>query len=200
MKLSSFMLMIGTSFLATICSPEDEPAQTFRVDTENIITVEGNQSNFNLNDAIVISTDISNSQVDTSGNSFLLSSLFYDDTLNESFLQHTLVLYRENGFGTLSEIAITNDDIQSLVGETETNNEFITTRSYYDSATDSFRSQYSITLREAGTYYLSHTRLNFSDLSKIFITGGIFELGFVEITTCIQNSNGDCAYAFEVTE
>ncbi len=201
MKPLYFIFVLAFSLCATLCCPEEEDfANTFVIENENLIRIEDNTDTFNLNDQITIITEIPNSQTDVNGNTVLLSNLFYNDVLNESFFQHSLTLYRQTGFGTLSEISVLEEDIQNNIGETLTNNSFIITRSFYDATTDSFISSYSITLRETGTFYLSDNRLAINDFRGIFLTGGIYELGFADIKTSIQNANMENAYEFTVTE
>jgi hypothetical protein len=124
--------------------------------------------------------------------------LFYDDILYTSFLQHNLVLYKETGFGTLSPITVTLDDIENIEGLTEVNGNFMQIRSYYDSNTNTFISEFSITLKESGTFFISDNRFGLNDYRGIFITGGVLELGFAQIKSPIQNANEDGGYRFTV--
>ena len=193
--------MITFSLCASLCCPEDDiPAQEFFIENDNLISVENNSNSFSLNDQFTIETVIANNQIDTGGNAIAISDLFYSDILNDSFLQHSLILYRETGFGTLSPISILEEDVQTSTGTTDVSNEFITVRSYYDAMTNSFRSKFSITLKESGTFFLSDNRFGFNDFRGITISGGIFELGFVQINTSINNANTDGAFEITVIE
>ncbi len=202
MKSLSLSTMLLFSLCATLCCPEDDitPANTFSIQNENLISVEGNFSTFNLNDKITIQTEIPNNQVDLNGNPIDLKDLFYPDILENAFLEHSITLFKETGFGTLSEIIVSNSDIENITGTTEVNSEFINVINVYDSDSDSFKSTFSITLKETGTFFLSDKRFGFDDFSGIRISGGVFELGFVEINTSIQNSNAEGAYEFIVNE
>jgi len=191
--------MLSFSLCASLCCPgEDEPGADFSVENSDLTSIENNLNTFNLNDEITINTVIDNEQITIDNQSINLSELFYNDILNESFLQHTLTLYKETGFGTLSEIAITNQDIESVEGIVENFGNIIQIRNVYDSDTNTFRSQFSITLKETGTYYLSGNRFNIEEFRPISISGGIFELGFVTITTSILNAEENGGYKFVV--
>lgn len=199
MKPFSFLIMLSFSLCASLCCPgEDEPGANFTVENSNLISIENNTNTFSLNDQIIINTIITEEQITINDESINLSDLFYNDTLNDSFLQHSLTLYKETGFGTLSTIEVTNDNIEISEGIADSFNDIIQIRNVYDAATNSFRSQFSIVLRETGTYYLSSNRFNFNDSGEIIVSGGIFELGFVTISTTILNAEANGGYKFIV--
>lgn len=200
MKLSSFITMLSFSLCATLCCPEDEETRTIFVENENLIRIQNNQNIFNLNDNIVIETEISNNQISGINEDIQLTDFFYNDDLESSFLQYTLTLYKQTGFGTLSKITVTNQDIITESGAIEPNGQNIEVKNFYDESTNSFKSRFSINLQESGTFFLSNTRLIFDDSRQIRISGGIYELGYIEITTSIQNANTEGAYMFEVIE
>ncbi|MBT8244579.1 MAG: hypothetical protein HKP48_05875 [Winogradskyella sp.] len=199
MKPLSFFIMLSFSLCASLCCPgEDEPGASFSIENNGLITIDNNVSTFNLNDQITIHTVIPDEQITTDGQSLNISELFYNDVLNESFLQHSLTLYKETDFGTLSKIAVTNQDIEASEGIVESFGDIIQIRNFYDTDTNTFRSKFSITLKETGTYYLSSNQFNFEDFRGISISGGIYELGFVTITTNILNTEENGGYIFVV--
>lgn len=199
MKPLSFSLMLVFSLYSALCSTEeDTPSEQFFIENNNLIRIVNNTDTFNLNDVITIETVIDNNQTTVNNEDILLSNLFYDDILYTSFLQHNLVLYKETGFRTLSPITVTLDDIENIEGLTEVNGNFMQIRSYYDSNTNTFISEFSITLKESGTFFISDNRFGLNDYRGIFITGGVLELGFAQIKSAIQNANEDGGYRFTV--
>ena len=200
MKPFSIILMLSFSLCASLCCPgeDDSPAVNYNVEKENLIRVEDNANSFNLNEQIIIETTIPNQVTTLDGITINISDLFYSDILEDSFLQHRLTLFKETGFGTLSKIAVTNADIEASEGNTQSFNDIIEIQSVYDSGTNTFRNKFSITLKESGTFYLSHSRFDFDDFRSIEISGGIYELGFVTITSNITNANSDGGYTFTV--
>lgn len=191
--------MLVFSLCSVLCSTEeDTPSEQFFIENNNLIRIVNNTDTFNLNDVITIETVIDNNQTTVNNEDILLSNLFYDDILYTSFLQHNLVLYKETGFGTLSPITVTLDDIENIEGLTEVNGNFMQIRSYYDSNTNTFISEFSITLKESGTFFISDNRFGLNDYRGIFITGGVLELGFAQIKSAIQNANEDGGYRFTV--
>ena len=199
MKPLSFSVMLVFSLCASLCCPEeDTPSEQFFIENNNLVRIVNNTDTFNLNDVITIETVIDNNQNTVNNEDILLSNLFYDDILDTSFLQHNLVLYEETGFGTLSPITVTLDDIENIEGITEVNGNFMQIRSYYDSNTNTFISEFSITLKESGTFFISDNRFGLNDYRGIFITGGVLELGFAQIKSAIQNANEDGGYRFTV--
>ena len=199
MKPLSFSVMLVFSLCSALCSTEeDTPSEQFFIENNNLIRIVNNTDTFNLNDVITIETVIDNNQTTVNNEDILLSNLFYDDILYTSFLQHNLVLYKETGFGTLSPITVTLDDIENIEGLTEVNGNFMQIRSYYDSNTNTFISEFSITLKVSGTFFISDNRFGLNDYRGIFITGGVLELGFAQIKSAIQNANEDGGYRFTV--
>ena len=199
MKPLSFSVMLVFSLYSALCSTEeDTPSEQFFIENNNLIRIVNNTDTFNLNDVITIETVIDNNQTTVNNEDILLSNLFYDDILYTSFLQHNLVLYKETGFRTLSPITVTLDDIENIEGLTEVNGNFMQIRSYYDSNTNTFISEFSITLKESGTFFISDNRFGLNDYRGIFITGGVLELGFAQIKSAIQNANEDGGYRFTV--
>lgn len=199
MKPLSFSVMLVFSLCSALCSTEeDTPSEQFFIENNNLIRIVNNTDTFNLNDVITIETVIDNNQTTVNNEDILLSNLFYDDILYTSFLQHNLVLYKETGFRTLSPITVTLDDIENIEGLTEVNGNFMQIRSYYDSNTNTFISEFSITLKESGTFFISDNRFGLNDYRGIFITGGVLELGFAQIKSAIQNANEDGGYRFTV--
>lgn len=195
----SFYLMLSFSLCASLCCPgEDDLGENFSVENKNLISIENNANGFNINDQITIETVISNEQTTIDSQLINLSDLFYSDILNESFLQHSLTLYKETGFGTLSKIAVTNQNIETTEGRIESFNDILQVRNTYDANTNTFRSKFSITLKEEGTFYISSDRFNFEDLGAITIYGGVVELGVVSITTSIDNAEDNGGYKFVV--
>ena len=191
--------MLVFSLYSALCSTEeDTPSEQFFIENNNLIRIVNNTDTFNLNDVITIETVIDNNQTTVNNEDILLSNLFYDDILYTSFLQHNLVLYKETGFRTLSPITVTLDDIENIEGLTEVNGNFMQIRSYYDSNTNTFISEFSITLKESGTFFISDNRFGLNDYRGIFITGGVLELGFAQIKSAIQNANEDGGYRFTV--
>lgn len=85
-------------------------------------------------------------------------------------------------------------------GEIESFSNGITVRNTYDIETNTFRSRFSINLQETGTFFLANTRFSVNDFSEIVISGGVYELGFIEILSSIENANQDGGYQFVVTE
>jgi hypothetical protein len=197
MKPLSIIIMLSISLCATLCCPEEDgrSAINFTVENNNLILVENNTDNFNLDSQMIIEMIIDNNQLTTSGDPILLSDLFYDDVLSDSFLYHSLALYKETGFGTLSKISVTNANIETTEGIAESFGETIELRSVYNSNTNTFRNKFAISLRELGTFYLSNNRYDFDGIK---ISGGIYELGLVTITTTINNSNTEGGYKFTV--
>lgn len=195
----SFIIMLSFSLCASLCCPgEDDLGENFSVENNNLISIENNTNGFNINDIITIKTVISNEQTTLNGELINLSDLFYSDILNESFLQHSLTLYKETGFGTLSKIAVTNQNIETTEGLIESFNDVLQVRNTYDATTNTFRSKFSITLKEEGTFYISSDRFNFEDFRAITIYGGVVELGVVSITTSIANAEDNGGYKFVV--
>ena len=86
----------------------------------------------------------------------------------------------------------------NIEGLTEVNGNFMQIRSYYDSNTNTFISEFSITLKESGTFFIYDNRFGLNDYRGIFITGGVLELGFAQIKSAILNANEDGGYRFTV--
>ncbi|MFD1061856.1 hypothetical protein ACFQ1Q_01260 [Winogradskyella litorisediminis] len=201
MKLSSLLFMVTISLCASLCCPEENDfGPTIFIENENLIQVENSETTFNLNESIVIETTINNSQTTTSGETILLTDLFYNDSLEDAFLQFDVSLFKETGFGTLSPISLTQDAVTNDFGQVEVNSQFNLVRAFYDETTHSFRSRFSINLRESGTFFLANSRFGFNDFTQVIISGGVYELGFVELRTSIENANAEGAYEFQVIE
>ncbi|MDO1500614.1 hypothetical protein Q2T40_10775 [Winogradskyella maritima] len=197
MKPFSILLMLTFSLCASLCCPGEEEATQFNISNDNLVQIENNATVFAVDDFLVIETIIPNNQTTVDGQTIQLSNLFYDDVLSESFLEHSLSLYLETQFGTRSPIQLTEEVVFADEGMVNLSNEIIRVLQGYDEASNSFRSRIRIQLKESGTLFLGG-RGSFAQSNAIEIYGGIYELGFANISTTIRNANAQGLYEFVV--
>ncbi|WP_299886778.1 hypothetical protein [uncultured Lacinutrix sp.] len=196
LKLFSFFIVITLCLTNTQCHRDDDYySQEFYVDNNQLVEIDNNTVNFNINESIVIETNISNQQTTESGQDILLTNYYYEDFDPKTY-RYSLTLYKENAFGTISKIPLTLDSISSIEGETAVLSGNAYVSCIYDGT--SFKNKFSINLPEAGTFYLASERFLSDNNGELRISGGIYELGNVNINTIIVNANANGAYEFTV--
>ncbi len=195
-KLFSFFTVIVLCFTNMQCDDDDFNGNTIRFTNNNVVQIENNTTVFNVNDIITIETTINNNQTTDNNTDILLSDYDYGE-VGQSFYINTLKLYKLTAFGTLTEIPLTNDNIQSIEGETTTTGfERIEVKSVFNGST--YKNRFSIMLLEPGTFYLAGDSFKSHNDGKLSITGGVYSLNYVEINSTIVNANENGAYEFVV--
>ncbi|SHH61796.1 hypothetical protein [Winogradskyella jejuensis] len=198
MKALSFSVMVGISLCASLCCPEEDDYldQTLFVQNDTIISVENNQTTYDVGDTIVIETVIENDQLTIDNLNITLSDFTYAE-IGESRAFHQLALYKETAFESVVQIPLNESSIEVNSGDVRLNNQLIEVISLYDGNT--FRSKFSIRLLESGTFYLAGPRLLFNNSGgETTINVGVYEKGFVDITSKIINSDEDGKFVFTV--
>ncbi|MGB5420175.1 hypothetical protein, partial [Algibacter sp.] len=116
MKIFSVLALTTISLCAGLCcsGEDDNDYQSFEVQNDTIISIENDETVFQLNDTIFINTLIKNSQTTVDNEIIILSDFLDLDA--DPFLYNTLILYKKTSFGTLAKIAVTNSNIIILDG------------------------------------------------------------------------------------
>ncbi|WAC02540.1 hypothetical protein N7U66_02200 [Lacinutrix neustonica] len=142
-KLFSFFIVITVCFTNTQC--EDDELFPTQIDIINntVVQIENNETTFNINESIIIETNILDEQMTSTGQNILLTDYDYAEA-GQSGYQHTLTLYKLTSFGTIAVIPLTSENITTIEGETLVENQTITARSIFDGA--SYKNKFSITL------------------------------------------------------
>ncbi|WP_299116778.1 hypothetical protein [uncultured Winogradskyella sp.] len=197
MKAFSFTLMVGFSLCASLCCPEEDITnQTLRVENNNLISVDSNQTSFNIGDSIFIETIIQDNQTTIEDVDINLSDFTYAE-IDESRAFHQLVLYKETAFESVVEIPLNENSINTTEGEVRLNNQLIEVISFYNG--NSFRSKFNIQLLESGVYYLAGPQFLFNNSNgETTVNLGVYERGYVNITSRIVNSDEQGKYVFTV--
>lgn len=195
MKIFSVLALTTMSLCAGLCCPEedDNDYQSFEVQNDSIISIENDETVFQLNDTIFINTLIKNSQTTVDNETIVLSDFLDLDA--DPYLYYNLILYKETSFGTLAKIAITNSNIIILDGLADnTYDELIEIKNMYNSV--NFSSKFGIKLLETGTYYLGPPNLDYTE--HIYINGSSGYNNYITILSKIINSNENGTYKFIV--
>ncbi|WP_396601245.1 hypothetical protein [Algibacter sp. R77976] len=195
MKIFSTLILITISLCAGLCCPEEDDYnyEYFEVLNDTIISIENDETVFQLNDTIFINTLIKNSQTTVDNETIILSDLLDLDA--DPILYNNLILYKETSFGTLAKIAVTNSNIIILDGLADnTYDELIEVKNMYNSV--NFSSKFGIKLLETGTYYLGTPNLDYSE--RVNITGSSGYDRQINIQSKIIDSDENGAYKFIV--
>ncbi|GGI57449.1 hypothetical protein GCM10011444_17580 [Winogradskyella haliclonae] len=189
--------MVGFSLCASLCCPEEDSiSQTLFVENDNLISVDNNQTSFNVGDSVFIETIIEDNQVTIENTNINLSDFTYAE-IAESRAFHQLILYKETAFQSVVEIPLNENSINITEGDVRLNNQLIEVISIYDG--NSFRSKFSIQLLESGVYYLAGPELLFNNSNgETTVNLGVYERGYVNITSRIVNSDEQGKYIFTV--
>ena len=196
MKITTAIVSLSVALCASLCcsGEDDYVSNNLNIENNTIIQVEDNQNIFAVGDAIVIETIIELSQTTTTGQEISLAD--YDYSEPESAFRYYLALYKENAFGTISEIPLTNSNISSIEGNTTIENGYLFIEAFFTGV--NYKNKVSITLAEEGTYYLAGSQFINSNDGKVNINGGIYELAFIDIHSQIVNSNQNGGFEFTV--
>lgn len=195
LKCISFFIVITLCFTNTQCDTDDNDFRNeINITNNTIVAIENNQTDFALNETIVIQTTILNSQTSIDGQNLFLTDYDYAE-VGQSQYQFELKLYKLTSFNTIAEIPLTLNSITTIEGETLIDNDAIVIRSFFDGT--SYKNKFSISSTETGTFYLAGS--NFINNNGMFyINGGIYERADVFINSTIVNANTNGAYEFVV--
>ena len=182
--------------LSSCVPPEEIFHEAYSIENNAIISIENNQNTFHIDDTIIIETVIENSQTTTNNQSINLTDSFYADTPESIRLYNTLYLFKESNFGRPVSVHIKNEYLEVMDGEAETNaNPGINIVNIYNGTV--FKSKFGIQLKEKGTYYLSGSYI-IKQKSYTQFTGGVYQLGTIEINSTIINADATGLYKFTV--
>lgn len=189
----TFFLVITLCLTNTQCDEDDNFPPQLNLQNNTSVQIQDNQNTYNVGDEIVIETSISLSQTTSSGESVLLSD--YDYSEPESAYRYYLALYKLNEFGSISMIPLTNSNINVLEGSTTIVNGSLFVEAFFNG--QDYTNKVSITLAEAGTFYLAG--LDFlQNIGQLEIDGGVSEFAFVNINSNIVNANAEGGFEFFV--
>lgn len=200
MKLFSLITLTCISLCAGLCCPEEDEIdyQQIDIDNDSIISIENNKNTFNVNDRIFINTTIKNEQLTQDNESVVLSDYLKSDESNNFY--HTLVLFRETSFGTLSKIPLNEDNIEVTSGSVALNEAYIQITNLFNG--DSYTSNFSIRLLETGTFYLANSTFDGNNIGRVYLYGSCYNNNStinINIISSIINSEANGAYKFTVS-
>ncbi len=199
MKLLIAFTLLTVSLCAGLCcTPEDEyNNDTFIIRNDTIISIQNNQTNFNIDDYIYIETTIDKQQHTIDDQSITLTDFDYGE-VNESSIRNNLSLYKITEYNTTVQIPLLNEHITTIEGEyyldENYNNSTIRFDNYFDG--NQYKSIIGIKLLETGTFYLANT-YEYND-TFVYFDGGTYENGYIQIKSKIINSNEEGQYYFNV--
>ncbi|WP_044397996.1 hypothetical protein [Lacinutrix sp. Hel_I_90] len=194
-KFFSFFIVITLCFTNTQCEDDDFFPTQIDIINNTVVHIENNETTLNINESIIIETNILNEQITSTGQNILLTDYDYAEA-GQSGYYHTLTLYKLTSFGTIAEIPLTSDNITNIEGETLVENQTITARSIFDGT--SYKNKFSILLPESGIFYLAGSRFLTDNDGKLRMDGGIYEKALITISSTMVGANANGAYAFTV--
>lgn len=185
--------MLFISFLATICAPEEDIANFESITNNTIISIEDDATTFNVGETIVIETVIDNIQTTINNETITLT----DYTNGAEQAQFDVFLFTET-LGDYLTVTLSSDDIVATEGDVTITGSAINVISTFDG--NQFKSKFSITLNETGTFYLSGSGLaSNSAFGLITVSiGSSNDFRFVDINTRIVNSDEQAKYTITV--
>lgn len=188
--------MMGFSLCASLCCPGEDFPPVELVTNNTIITIENNRRTFNIGESISIETSIDATQTTISGNTINLNNFIIGDSDNDA--TYAIVLYRENEFGETLVYTLTDDNLIIEEGDAIAEGRLIQVSNI--ASGNQFRSRFSITLQEPGTYNLAGVGLLAASNSGIITVniGNNPDFGFVNINSRIVGSDERGSYTFTV--
>ena len=199
MKLLTAFTLFTVSLCAGLCcTPEDEyNNESFIIRNDSIISIQDNQSNFNIGDYIYIETTIDNQQQTVDDESIMLSDYDYGE-VNQSGFRNNLSLYKITEYNTTVQIPLLNEHITAIEGDYYLDENYNSTTIHFENYFDGnqYKSIIGIKLLESGTFYLANS-YEYGD-TFVYIDGGTYENGYIQIKSKIVDSNEEGQYYFTV--
>jgi len=143
---------------------------------------------------------VENTQTTIDNQNIILKNYFLYQDEPHVTLTHSLTLYKESSFGSLTAIPISEEYLEFQEGKITTNNSssYPNIQITSNLKGETFKTKFGIKLKERGTYYLSSTNYNTQSNGLIQISGGDYSRGIIEIRTRIINSDDKGLYKFVV--
>ncbi|AUC81503.1 hypothetical protein [Lacinutrix sp. Bg11-31] len=199
MKITTAIISLSIAICASLCCPEEDDyiENNINIENDTIVQVQDNQNTYTVGEAIIIETNIGLNQTRTTGQEISLAD--YDYSEPESFYSYSLALYKLNAFGSSSKIPLNISNINLIEGTTTIQNGVLFIEAAFNG--NSYNNKVSITLSEAGSYYLSGDYYSYSQNNspgELQIIGGVSEFAFVNIYSEIVEANPDGYFEFTV--
>lgn len=198
MKIASVLILTIVSLCASICCPgeEDYNYSYTEIENNNLIQVADNQTVFNVDETLYISTNIPNEQIRTTGETVLLTDYITLNTV-DNFYYFNIYLYKETAYGTFALIELSVDALEVIEGQATIDNQSLFIQNNFNN--NAFNSNFGIQLIESGRYYLAGNANNYySDSETIRISANNYGNNSVTIFSNIINSNTEGRYYFTV--
>lgn len=197
MKLRPLLFVFLLLCVSFACEePDNNIVEPLLVINNDIISVENNQTNFAIGETVYLDILIENDQT-TVDNEVLQLTEFTNSEIGESFVSAEFKIFEETSIDTLSEIVLSDEDIEVVDGDVRINNNSIETISIYDGT--NFTCRFGLTLPGPGTYFISGPFLLFPDKSgTVIFEVGSNDSGALTLGSKIVNSNADGAYEITV--
>ena len=197
MKLRPLLFVFLLLCVSFACEETDNNIlEPLLVINNDIISVENNQTIFAIGETVYLDILIENNQTTIDDEALQLTE-FTDSEIGESFVSAEFKVFEETSLNTLSEIVLSDDDIEVVDGDVLINNNSIETNSIYDGS--NFTCRFGLTLPGPGTYFISGPFLLFPDRSgTVIFDAGTNDSGALTLGSKIVNSNAEGAYEITV--